>query len=234
MINAIIADDNKDLCMTLANELNVTKEMKVLEMINDGTKVIQEIKRLKPEIIILDLKMPGRNGLQIIEDIENDDSIETKVVVFSGEMNYIAKAKNYNCVISYLTKILCFEEIVLRIQQIAQDIGGKSINQKILEYLLDLGFSTSKQGTTYLKDCIRIFLLKREEECKVKELFKMVANTNGVPSYRVKNNIHTSTQTVWKKLGNQEYITDKLKLGYTEEMSPKKVITMAQYYIDID
>ena len=233
MVNAIIADDNKDLCMTLANELNVTKEMKVLEMINDGTKVIQEIKRLKPEIIILDLKMPGRNGLQIIEDIENDDSIETKVVVFSGEMNYIAKAKNYNCVISYLTKILCFEEIGLRIQQIAQDIGGKSINQKILEYLLDLGFSTSKQGTTYLKDCIRIFLLKREEECKVKELFKMVASTNQVPSYRVKNNIHTSTRAVWN-LGNQEHIIEKLKLGYTEEMSPKKVITMAQYYIDID
>ena len=82
MVNAIIADDNKDLCMTLANELNVTKEMKVLEMINDGTKVIQEIKRLKPEIIILDLKMPGRNGLQIIEDIENDDSIETNIFNF--------------------------------------------------------------------------------------------------------------------------------------------------------
>lgn len=148
-------------------------------------------------------------------------------------MNYIAKAKNYNCVISYLTKILCFEEIGVRIKQIAQDIGGKSINQKILEYLLDLGFSTSKQGTIYLKDCIRIFLLKREEECKVKELFKMVASTNQVPSYRVKNNIHTSTRTVWN-LGNQEHIIEKLKLGYTEEMSPKKVITMAQYYIDID
>lgn len=65
--------------MTLANELNVTKEMKVLEMINDGTKVIQEIKRLKPEIIILDLKMPGRNGLQIIEDIEKVVKINEKV-----------------------------------------------------------------------------------------------------------------------------------------------------------
>ena len=45
MVNAIVADDNKDLCMALANELNVTKEIKVLEMISDGTKVIQEIKR---------------------------------------------------------------------------------------------------------------------------------------------------------------------------------------------
>jgi len=233
MVNAIIADDNKDLCMTLANELNVTKEMKVLEMISDGTKVIQEIKRLKPEIIILDLKMPGRNGLQIIEDIENDDSIETKVVVFSGEMSYIAKAKNYNCVISYMTKVLCFEEIGLRMQQIARNIGRKSINQKILEYLLELGFSTSNQGTMYLRDCIRIFLLKRQEECKVKELFKIVADKNDIPTYKVKNNIHTSTRTTWK-LGDRDYIINKLKLGATEEISPKKVITMAQYYIDID
>ena len=85
MVNAIVADDNKDLCMALANELNVTKEIKVLEMISDGTKVIQEIKRLKPEIIILDLKMPGRNGLQIIEDIENMKKIMIKVKQFIEE-----------------------------------------------------------------------------------------------------------------------------------------------------
>lgn len=233
MVNAIVADDNKDLCMALANELNVTKEIKVLEMISDGTKVIQEIKRLKPEIIILDLKMPGRNGLQIIEDIENDDSIETKVIVFSGEMDYIARVRNSNCVISYLTKGLCFKEIGLRIQEIAKEIGKKSINQEILDYLLDLGFSTSNRGTIFLRDCIRIFLLKRQEECKVKELFKVVADSNVTECYRVKNNIHTSTKTAWN-LGNREYITGKLKLGATEEISPKKVITMAQYYIDID
>ena len=70
MINAIIADDNKDLCMLLANELNTTKDIKVIEMLSDGSHVIQEIKRLHPQIIILDLKMPGKNGLQIIEEIK--------------------------------------------------------------------------------------------------------------------------------------------------------------------
>ena len=83
MVSTIIADDNKDICITLSNELNITSDIKVLEIIDDGAKIIPEIKRLKPEMIILDLKMPGRNGLQIIDDIENDDSINTKVVVFS-------------------------------------------------------------------------------------------------------------------------------------------------------
>lgn len=107
------------------------------------------------------------------------------------------------------------------------------MNQEILEYLLNLGFSTSNQGTMFLRDCIRIFLLKRKEECKVKELFKIVADINVIDSYRVKNNIHTSTKKTWN-LGNREYIINKLKLGATEEISPKKVITMEFYYIDID
>lgn len=233
MVSAIVADDNKDLCIALANELNVTKEIKVLEMISSGTKVLPEIKRLKPDIIVLDLKMPGRSGLQIIDDIERDSSIKTKVIVFSGEIDYITKVRKSNCVITYLTKSLCFKEVCLRIQKVANEIGKKSMNQEILEYLLNLGFSTSNQGTMFLRDCIRIFLLKRKEECKVKELFKIVADINLIDSYRVKNNIHTSTKNAWN-LGNREYIINKLKLGATEEISPKKVITMASYYIDID
>lgn len=233
MVSAIIADDNKDLCMALANELNVTKEMKVLEMISNGTNVIQEIKRLKPQIIILDMKMPGKNGLQIIDDIENDDSINTKVIVFSGEQSYIQRVQKNECVVSFIEKGLGFKEVTLRIQKIAKEIGKKSINQLILDYLLDLGFTTSNRGTFLLRDCIRIFLLRRQDECKVKELFKIVADFNAAASYTVKNNIHKSTKTAWN-LGDKEHIIDKLKLGITEEISPKRVITMAQYYIDID
>ncbi len=63
MINAIIADDNKDICILLANELNSTKDVKVIEILSNGANIVQEIKRLHPEIIILDLKMPGRNRI---------------------------------------------------------------------------------------------------------------------------------------------------------------------------
>lgn len=234
MVNAIVADDDKDLCMALANELNVTKEIRILEMINDGTHVIQEIKRLKPEIIILDMKMPGKNGIQIIEDIENDDEIKTKVIVFSGEPSYMIKIRDAKCVIGFIAKGgIYFKELSLKIQEIAKGIGKKSTNKIIMEYLLDLGFSTSNRGTTLLRDCIRLFLLTGQDECKVKELFKSVADLNVVSSYRVKNNVHNSTKTAWN-LGNREYIIDKLKLGATEEITPKRVITMSQYYIDID
>lgn len=233
MVNAVIAEDNKDLCIAIANELNVTKEVKVIAMIKEGTRVIPEIKRLHPDIVVLDMKMPGRNGLQIINDIENDASINTKVVIFSGEISYIAKVQNSKCVISYILKGTNFKEVGLKIQTMARQMGSKNLNQEILEYLLDLGFSTSNRGTSFLRECISIFLLQRTDECKVKELFKRIADSSGVNAYIVKNNIHTSTKIAWH-LGNRRHIIDKLKLGETEEISPKKVITMAKYYIDID
>lgn len=233
MVNAIVADDNKDICVLLANELNITKDIKVIEMLSDGSNVIQEIKRLHPQVIILDLKMPGKNGLQIIEEIENDNEIKTKVIVLSGEIDYISKLRDSRCVVSYISKGYGLKEISLQIKKLAHQMGKKSLNQLILDYLLDLGFSTTNSGTNFMIDCIRIFLLRRKEDCKVKELFKDVAKMNVIQSYKVKNNIHNSTKVAWNT-GNREHIIDKLKLGATEALSPKKVITMAKYYIDID
>lgn len=232
MVNAIIADDNKDFCMMLANELNVTKEIKVIEMLSEGTKVIQEIRRLQPEILILDLKMPGRNGIQIIEEINEDSSIKTKIIVISGESKYIAKLVKYKCVISYIGKLYEMKEISFRIQDQAKEIEKNGLNQVILDYLLDLGFTTSNNGTFLIRDCIKQFLLTGRDECKVKELFQFVAEANMLQCYTVKNNVHNSTKVAWN-IGDKNYIVNKMKLGATEELSPKKVITMSKYYIDI-
>lgn len=232
MVNAIIADDNKDFCMALANELNVTKDIKVIEMMSDGNRIIQEIKKLNPEILILDLKMPGKNGLQIIEEIENE-SIETNVIVVSGETSYIEKLRQSKKVVGYLQKGMGFKQICLEIEEKAKELDEKSMDQQILEYLFDLGFTSSNRGTFLIRDCIRYFLLTNKYDCNVKDLFKMVANKNVVASYTVKNNVHTSTKVAWKS-GNQNYIIEKMKLADKEELSPKKVITMSKYYINID
>lgn len=148
-------------------------------------------------------------------------------------MNYIARVRNSKCVVGYISKAKDFKNISLQIKEIANQISKKSIDQIVMEYLLDLGFSTTNTGTLFLKDCIRIFLIKRKDDCKVKELFKVVVRKNVKDVYKVKNNIHNSAKVAWNT-GDREHIINKLKLGPTEEISPKKVITMARYYIDID
>ena len=102
-------------------------------------------------------------------------------------MNYIARVRNSKCVVGYISKAKDFKDISLQIKEIANQISKKSIDQIVMEYLLDLGFSTTNTGTLFLKDCIRIFLIKRKDDCKVKELFKVVARKNVKDVYKVKN-----------------------------------------------
>lgn len=231
MVNAIIADDDKDICMMLSNELNSTKEIKVIEMICDGTKVIPEVKRLRPDILILDLKMPGKNGMQIIEYINRDDTIDTKVIVLSGEPEYITKVRENNCVISYLSKDKFIKESGRIIKELAKEIDSKSLDQTILDYLYDLGYSATHKGTDLLKECIKIYLLKKEYDIKEKELFIIIARRKSTAIYKVKNNIHKSTKAAGIA-GDMDHITKKLKLGATEDISPNKVIKMSRYYIN--
>ena len=229
MVSTIIADDNKDICITLSNELNITNDIKVLEIIDDGAKVIPEIKRLKPQMIILDLKMPGRNGLQIIDDIENDDSIDTKVVVLSGEQTYITRLREAKCVSHYLQKGDCFKE---NGRKAAAAADGRS-DKEIYDYLYDLGYTQTNQGTELIKECIKAFLLRKNYDIKIKELFKFVSEKKNTEYLRVKNNIFKATK-VAKDSKDEEYLVYKLKLGRTTEMSPSNVIKMSRYYINAE
>ena len=66
----------------------------------------------------------------------------------------------------------------------------------------------------------------------MKSLIKEVAYGHKIEEYKVKNNMYTSTRAAWD-LGERNHIIDKLKLGAYEEPSPKKVISMSRYYIDM-
>lgn len=234
MINAIIVDDNKDLGISLFNYLNDTEDIRIIKYLTNGTNVIKEVNKLKPDIILLDLKMPGMNGLQVIERLEENNENNTKVIVYSGEDKYISRISNAECVIGVINKSCSFESLKRQFIEIAKNINNKTLKQQSTEFLLDLGFSMSNKGTYFLRDCICMFLIQRKDECVVKQLFRKVADINNLPaSYIVKNNIHTATKVAWNS-GDREFIISKLKLGATEEISPKKVITMAKYYIDLD
>lgn len=98
MLSVLIAEDNVPISIHLANSINIQKSMKCIGILNEGTKVYQRIKELDPDILILDLKIPGKDGLQVLEEIQTDKSVKTKVIIYSGEMEYMALIRKFECV----------------------------------------------------------------------------------------------------------------------------------------
>lgn len=63
----LICDDHPLMSQGLRSLLNPS--LLVVGVVNDGREVISEIERTRPEILLLDLSMPHRNGLELLPDI---------------------------------------------------------------------------------------------------------------------------------------------------------------------
>lgn len=138
MLNVLIAEDNVPISVRLSNTIN-TKDVRCVGILNEGTKVYQRVKELNPDILILDLKMPGKNGLEILQEIDEDTTIKTKVFIYSGEVKYLEKARDFRCVARFFSKITPAEEISRQLQEISEGVSNKNIGKQITEILFNLG-----------------------------------------------------------------------------------------------
>lgn len=147
MVKVLIAEDNVPISINLSNSINANPEVQAIAIVNEGTRVYTKIKATKPDILVLDLKMPGENGLQILDEITNDEELNNvKVVIYSGELDYIQRAVGYKNVISYLDKgRTTIADVSLFIRNFANNMESKSLNDEVLDRLVKVRLSTKKQ-----------------------------------------------------------------------------------------
>lgn len=82
MICLLLADDHQMVRQGLRALLEREPDFEVVAEAGDGRAAVELAARLKPEIAILDLAMPGMNGLEALEGIRQA-SPETKVLILS-------------------------------------------------------------------------------------------------------------------------------------------------------
>lgn len=108
--------------------------MVVLEMAANASEVIHSVSTRKVDVLVLDISMPGRSGLDIIRDVK---SIQPglKIIMLSmfHEERYAVRAFKAGAS-GYLTKEMATEEIVNAIRKV--HTGGKYISARFAETLV--------------------------------------------------------------------------------------------------
>ena len=90
-ISLLLADDNHEVLADLRDELS--KEFSIAGMVNNGDEAISDVYRLDPDILVLDINMPGLNGIQVASHLR-DARVRTKVLFLSihEQSEYISAA----------------------------------------------------------------------------------------------------------------------------------------------
>ncbi|HUK37233.1 MAG TPA: chemotaxis protein CheB [Vicinamibacterales bacterium] len=82
MINVAIADDSPFTCKLLASYVEDGGECKVVGMAHDAQSTLDLIRRETPDVLTLDLQMPGSDGLELLRQLASEPPVS--VVVISG------------------------------------------------------------------------------------------------------------------------------------------------------
>lgn len=106
----VIADDHPLMLRGLTDFLT-SKGFRIVGSAEDGNSAYNLIVKLKPEIAILDIRMPHKTGLEIAEACQKNN-LPTKVILitFDKEEELYEQAKKYN-VYGYILKEFAIEEI---------------------------------------------------------------------------------------------------------------------------
>ena len=82
-LSVLIADDDPDSVLTLSALLG--DEGHVVHSVADGSLVEEAVSRLHPQVCILDIEMPGKNGYAVVQDIlERTDVGHPLMIAISG------------------------------------------------------------------------------------------------------------------------------------------------------
>ncbi|KAB1439068.1 LytR/AlgR family response regulator transcription factor [Pseudodesulfovibrio senegalensis] len=68
-IRTVLVDDELPALDELTYLLSVHKDVDIVGTANSAGKAVEEIRRLRPDLVFLDIQMPGRNGFHVLEDI---------------------------------------------------------------------------------------------------------------------------------------------------------------------
>jgi DNA-binding NarL/FixJ family response regulator len=128
----IIADDHPLMLRGLNDFLN-SKGYNIVGSASDGQEAYNLIVKLKPDIAVLDIRMPFKTGLEVAEECHKND-LKTKIILitFDKGENLYDRAKDLN-VYGYILKEFAIEEIQTCIEHAKE--GQPYFSDEIATYL---------------------------------------------------------------------------------------------------
>jgi DNA-binding NarL/FixJ family response regulator len=132
-IRILIADDHPIVREGYKKILSDTADMVVADEAENGQEVLNYIRKKDYDMILLDISMPGRNGLEILKELKSEGSrLPVLILSIYPEEQYAVRAFRAGAS-GYLTKASAPHELISAIRKISQ--GGRYISSSLAEKL---------------------------------------------------------------------------------------------------
>lgn len=135
MPNFLVVDDHPLVRRGICQILNDVSGSVSIREASDASEAMKEIRALKFDVVLLDINLPGRTGLDLLQDFKSSNpDIKILMVSMYPEEQYAIRALRAGAS-GYLTKESASNELLTAVEKVLK--GGRYITQSIAERIFD-------------------------------------------------------------------------------------------------
>lgn len=119
-MKVIIADDSDLMLVWLKETLAAFKQVEVVAAHNNGSDAMNAIRVLKPDLAIIDLKMPGLSGLEVLKEIRKEDKKVKFIILTFFALDAYRKAALKAGSDYFFSKVDDFEKVSVVVKELVE------------------------------------------------------------------------------------------------------------------
>jgi len=207
MIKVVIVDDHLIVREGLKQIITESSDIKVVGEASNGAEALEKVKRVDCDVLLLDISMPGRSGLEILKDLKHESpDLSVLILTMHPEEQYAVRVLKAGAA-GYLTKESAPDELIEAIRKVS--IGGKYISSSLAEKLaFDLEIDSGKPPHETLSDReFEVMCLIASGKTVTEIADEMVLSVKTISTYRSrileKMRMKTNAELTYYSIKNQ-------------------------------
>lgn len=215
-INILVIDDNQNLCQLLHEYFSMQEDFTFCGMAHNGVQAVELLKKVKPDVIILDIIMPNLDGIGVLEELNmNKAKNRPKVIVLTSMHHEMMARQLYGLGVDYyILKPFDLEVLGRRVRQLFKkdtvdnlridEEYHEKIGIKVTTAIHQMRIPAHIKGFRYLRDAV-IMAVKEINlvDSVTKEIYATLAERYITTPTSVERAMRHAISIAWEK-GNLE------------------------------
>ncbi len=134
MIKVMLVDDQNLVRKGVRSLLELAEDIEVVAEAPDGAEAVRMIPEVEPDVVLLDMRMPGMNGVEVLRQLKESGELPPTIILTTFDDDDLVLAGIRNGARGYLLKDVSLEELVGAIKTVAD--GGSIVKPAVTERLL--------------------------------------------------------------------------------------------------
>jgi DNA-binding NarL/FixJ family response regulator len=190
MIRVLLVDDQTLVRKGVKSLLALSPAIEVIGEATDGQQAIEFIAEIKPDVVLMDMRMPVKSGLEAIQELSSSGNLPPTIILTTFDDDELVLAGIKSGAKGYLLKDVSLEQLVEAIEVVSK--GGSLVQPAMTQRLLS--------GLEGLNN--QFVSLERPDPLTDRETEILRLMAGGFSNKEIANSLHVAEGTIKNHVSN--------------------------------